>query len=287
MMQPGRAQSRHSTPTARDFAAAFDALQAIGDGCPPPAEFARRGVALLPRLVASEITTLSVCDLATGRRRVVSNPGNAIPADALGAFDRHFFSHPRVHYHSTHHHGGVHRITGSLSASAFRATPLFADRYMKVGLDHSLALPLYVDGTLLISFVFNRMDRDFDDRERDLLERMRPQLANLFRASVALAEMRAALGAAAAGAGPPVSPSETSVDDDRLAGLTPREREVLGWVTAGKTNAQIGAIVGASPRTIAKHLERVYEKLGVESRTAAAMRASRTLSAAIDGDRAT
>ena len=74
---------------------------------------------------------------------------------------------------------------------------------------------------------------------------------------------------------------------DRLAGLTPRELEVLGWVTAGKTNAQIGAIVGASPRTIAKHLERVYEKLGVDSRTAAAMRASRTRSAAIDGDRAT
>ena len=55
--------------------------------------------------------------------------------------------------------------------------------------------------------------------------------------------------------------------------LTPREREVLGWVAAGKSNAQIGAILGAMPRTVAKHLERIYEKLGVESRTAAAMKA--------------
>ena len=57
------------------------------------------------------------------------------------------------------------------------------------------------------------------------------------------------------------------------AALTGREREVLGWVSAGKSNGQIAEIVDASPRTIAKHLERIYEKLGVESRTAAAMRA--------------
>lgn len=57
-----------------------------------------------------------------------------------------------------------------------------------------------------------------------------------------------------------------------MATLTPREREVLGWVAAGKTNAQIGQILGTMPRTVAKHLERIYEKLGVETRTAAAMK---------------
>ena len=54
--------------------------------------------------------------------------------------------------------------------------------------------------------------------------------------------------------------------------LTAREREVLEWVAAGKTNRDIGAILGARPRTIEKHLERIYEKLGVENRTAAVMR---------------
>jgi DNA-binding CsgD family transcriptional regulator len=57
--------------------------------------------------------------------------------------------------------------------------------------------------------------------------------------------------------------------------LTPREREVLHWVAAGKGDAQIAAILGASPRTVQKHLQHIYEKLGVESRTAAAMRALR------------
>lgn len=53
-------------------------------------------------------------------------------------------------------------------------------------------------------------------------------------------------------------------------GLTLRESEVLYWVVKGKTNRDIGDILGASPATVKKHLERVYDKLGVETRTAAA-----------------
>jgi DNA-binding NarL/FixJ family response regulator len=52
--------------------------------------------------------------------------------------------------------------------------------------------------------------------------------------------------------------------------LTQRESEVLYWVVKGKTNRDIGDILGASPATVKKHLERIYEKLGVETRTAAA-----------------
>jgi DNA-binding response OmpR family regulator len=52
--------------------------------------------------------------------------------------------------------------------------------------------------------------------------------------------------------------------------LTLRELEVLQWVACGKTNRDIGTILGLSPRTVNKHLEHVYVKLGVETRTAAA-----------------
>ena len=55
--------------------------------------------------------------------------------------------------------------------------------------------------------------------------------------------------------------------------LTAREAEVLYWVVKGKTNKDIGDIVGSSPMTVKKHLERVYVKLGVETRTAAASKA--------------
>lgn len=52
--------------------------------------------------------------------------------------------------------------------------------------------------------------------------------------------------------------------------LTPREAEVLVWVSKGKSNRDIGEILGLSPRTVNKHLEQIYAKLGVENRTAAA-----------------
>ncbi|NWA26548.1 response regulator transcription factor [Pseudomonas gingeri] len=51
--------------------------------------------------------------------------------------------------------------------------------------------------------------------------------------------------------------------------LTGREVEVLRWVACGKTNRDIGTILDLSPRTVNKHLEHVYIKLGVETRTAA------------------
>jgi DNA-binding NarL/FixJ family response regulator len=52
--------------------------------------------------------------------------------------------------------------------------------------------------------------------------------------------------------------------------LTAREAEVLYWVVKGKTNRDIGEILGTSPKTVTKHLEHVFTKLGVETRTAAA-----------------
>jgi DNA-binding NarL/FixJ family response regulator len=59
------------------------------------------------------------------------------------------------------------------------------------------------------------------------------------------------------------------------AALTARESEVLSWVARGKTNRDIADILGMSPRTVNKHLEHVFEKLGVETRTAAVEAARR------------
>ena len=61
------------------------------------------------------------------------------------------------------------------------------------------------------------------------------------------------------------------------AHLTPRETEVLSWVAKGKTNRDVADILGMSPRTVNKHLEHVFEKLGVETRAAATALASREM----------
>ena len=62
---------------------------------------------------------------------------------------------------------------------------------------------------------------------------------------------------------------------DRL-GLTAREAEVLLWISRGKSNRDIGDILGLRPGTVTKHLEQIYIKLGVENRASAASIAIRT-----------
>ena len=76
--------------------------------------------------------------------------------------------------------------------------------------------------------------------------------------------------------------TETSTVPDeqllqQLLALTARESQVLLWISRGKSNREIGEILDISPRTVNKHLEQVFVKLGVENRAAAAARAVRSL----------
>ena len=227
------------------------------------AEFAGRGVQALPMLTSAELITLSICDLRTGRRQVISGQPDALSAAHLSSFDQFFFDHPLVRFHSQNPRGGAHRISDSLPRGQFQNSPLFNEYYRSIGIDHAIAVPLHVDGRTLVSFVLNRSKVDFTDRERDILEFVRRYLAQQYRYAQLLGRQRATQEMTVANA----------LFSQFIPALTPRETEVLNWVVAGKTNPEIAAIVSAGVRTVQKHLEHIFTKLGVETRTAAAMRA--------------
>ncbi|MBL9175220.1 MAG: response regulator transcription factor [Verrucomicrobiales bacterium] len=65
----------------------------------------------------------------------------------------------------------------------------------------------------------------------------------------------------------------SAVPLESVLGLTPREAEVLLWTAQGKSNADIATILGMSEKTVKQHLGSVFQKLGVEGRTAATLRA--------------
>ncbi len=115
-----------------------------------------------------------------------------------------------------------------------------------------MALPLYVDERTPVSFVLNRGGRDFSDRDRDVCDLAATTLGAMYR-----------------GARPPRRPGRLP---ERLVAALTRERQVAEWLSAGKTDRDIAAILGCSHRTVQKHLQRIYDKLGVETRTAAALR---------------
>ena len=77
-----------------------------------------------------------------------------------------------------------------------------------------------------------------------------------------------------------LSEAEVLSDDEILRqhfSLTQRESEVLLWIAKGKSNRDIGEILGLSARTVTKHLEQIYVKLGVENRASAAVKATHVL----------
>jgi DNA-binding CsgD family transcriptional regulator len=97
-------------------------------------------------------------------------------------------------------------------------------------------------------FLFHSSRRDFAERDRLVLALLRPHLQRI---------------------------DETFTGRSRMSSdlpLTRREREILGWVERGKTNPEIAQILWIAPGTVKKHLDNVYEKLGVRTRTAAVMR---------------
>ncbi|HWL15167.1 MAG TPA: response regulator transcription factor [Opitutus sp.] len=74
----------------------------------------------------------------------------------------------------------------------------------------------------------------------------------------------------------PTRPAPRAADLESL-GLTPREAEVLFWIAQGKSNPEVAVILETSINTIKSHSQRIFEKLGVETRTAAALTAAKRL----------
>jgi DNA-binding NarL/FixJ family response regulator len=66
-------------------------------------------------------------------------------------------------------------------------------------------------------------------------------------------------------------PDQRSMEALASLDLTPREAEVLFWISEGKSNQDIGVILAARTGTICKHVEHILSKLNVENRTAAAV----------------
>ncbi len=254
--------------TRHDYASALQLLARIEAQASGVEAFARAVVLALHDYIAAELTTLSVCDLATGHRRVVGLPGVCLGADEIACFDRHFFEHPLVRHHGLQGGPLTRRLSDLVGRHDFQRSALYGDYYRRIGLEYAIAVPLLRNARMLVSVVLNRRGRDFDERDRERLDLLRPHLAFLFRHVC-----RAGVPPAAVGLWPPEPLAPVAPPEAGCAGLTARESQVMRWLACGKTDAEIAALLSISPRTVQKHLEHVYVKLGVETRTAAVMRA--------------
>lgn len=320
----------------------------------------------LPRLVRSELTAYN--EINPRRRRIVWRDEPSVAGvfpEGREIFQRHMADHPLIAHYERSRDGSARKISDFLTQRQFRRLGLYSEFFRRVdGGDYQMVIALPAPPPLVVGISVNRDDRDFTERDRLVLDLLRPHLIQAYRNAETMAELAAVLVAlgegvdslgrgliavsrdgrvgfatrsarhwitayfchrpwsgerlpellqrwlreqeaylATTGDAPRArTPFVVARDDRRLVirlvsepgrllllleeeligvvprlfephGLTRRESEVLAWVAEGKTNAEIASILGARRRTIGKHLERIFQKLGVETRTAAAIRA--------------
>jgi DNA-binding CsgD family transcriptional regulator len=327
-------------------------------------ELARHFVRNLPALIGASSVGYNEVHV---NQSVISTYIEPAPAD-YGIPDvdeissRLMHEHPLIDYHLRFPDGRAVRLSDVISQREFHRLALYNEVFRRMSIERLLVSTFSAspDGVML-AVVIARSGRDFSDRDRSLLDLLRPHLAQAWRnASVlgrwqrdlrlieegAEVSLRCALmivageeiryaspralelcnryfGEAAArvpervgewlrarrnlaagggeGRFAPDAPLSVEAGEHRLTihaagntdghgtvllleedppddpvamlrvlGLSRREAEVLMWVTRGKTSAEAAAILGVTRRAIDKHLEHIFEKLGVENRTSAA-----------------
>jgi DNA-binding CsgD family transcriptional regulator len=138
---------------------------------------------------------------------------------------------------------------------------VFWDGYSMMKLDETISAPV-LSQQGKASIMLGRWGRDFSERDRMMLNLLRPHFDQAHRNAHLVTTARRC------GAKPLAA-----------YGLLPRETEVARWLAMGKTNPEIGLILGISPRTVDKHAEHIFHKLGVENRTTAALMIAQAASA--------
>jgi DNA-binding CsgD family transcriptional regulator len=306
----------------------------------------------LPGLIPSDWLSYNEVDLL--------NPGNTtaiLKPDSKAFFEQFFprfkelaYQHPLIVHQMQSANFPVHKISDFLTQEAFHQLELYQDVYRPMGVEYQIAVTVRLSSSHVVAFALSRKEKDYDERDRTVLEMLRPHLVVAFNnldlirnhqtiqngAELALNELSSATlivdmaGGILYHTGPAMQwlgvnnpehlPKEishwlgrepaagarenlrwnsavgeiqiralpTSSADRRLLvlsrenpqpsngaslpDLSRRQQEVAHWIREGKTNQEIASILGISPRTVQKHVEHIFEKLGVETRVAIATR---------------
>jgi DNA-binding CsgD family transcriptional regulator len=227
----------------------------VAHGAKNSEQFAQPVVEALARLVPGEIVGYNEREL-TSHRLLVSAmaPSFAPPHEVTNAITTFCGEYP-LSMMRRHSETRALKISDFASSVQLHRLDYYNHALRPLGIEHQIRLWLKAPRGIARFFYISRRraEGDFAERDRDLLELVRPFLLAFHeRFDVHVA------------------------DEANADGLTDRETEILAWVARGKTNQEIAALLVVSPHTIRKHLEHVFRKLRVHTRTAAVARAFAT-----------
>lgn len=240
--------ARFTTKQVQDALALVYVAQPAADA----AELSEQVVLALMRMVPGEFVGYNERELVSHKLLAAAEtPSLTRSCDVADAVTTFCSEYPLS---MERHHVDVRalRISDFASPRQLHRLDYYDQALRPLGVEHQIRFWVTAPSGIARFYSISRSNDsgDFTDQDRGMLQLLRPFL-------VALHERFDADVAEAA----------------HVDGLTNRETEILGWVARGKTNQEIAALLIVSPHTVRKHLEHVYEKLRVNSRTAAVARA--------------
>jgi DNA-binding CsgD family transcriptional regulator len=250
---PGGAAVYVSLETLQRAVGLVDSLAELDD----PASFAGIVLPGLATLVGCDVLTYNEIGPAHGQARYADYPAGALNPATQPVFAAHVHEHPLVNHYRATGSGEPVMISDFLTQQRFHRLGLYAEFFRGIPVEHQMAVSLPGPEQQVIGVAMNRGRRDFSDQDRALLSVLRAPLNAALHRARRRQQARQAL---------------TTMADRWLAALTEREIQILRLVADGRTNTAIAHALGVSPRTVAKHLEHTYRKLGVNSRAAAVSR---------------
>ncbi len=233
-----------------------------------PEGFKQHVLETIPNLVPSELTTYNEMDLRTSENVWRWEPVPSDFAELTEIFANCMDENPCVAYYRRTGDGRATKISDFLTQRELRKLGYYDEYLRRVGLEHRMSIVIPKPPHSVIALALGRSGKDFSERDRLLLDLLRPHLTQAYDNAAAPPLIREESA----------RPNQTkdvllSRGSLELLGLTDREADILLGIARGKTNKQIATSLYVSPLTVKTHLQHVYRKLGVASRTEALARA--------------
>jgi DNA-binding CsgD family transcriptional regulator len=214
----------------------------------------------LHRVLPSDYVSLN--DVGPTPDQIVTIMVPEVP-DLVPRWEQLAHENPLLQHNLRTHDGRAHRFSDVISREELHELPLYKEVYAPLGVEHQLAFTLPASGERVLAIALSRGGENYSDAERDLVDRARPFLIQAYLNALTFESLRASR---------PGADATPALDSLRAAGLTRREAEVVRLVALGRSNQHVAAELGISDRTVGKHLEHSFRKLGVGDRSSAAGR---------------
>lgn len=218
------------------------------------ADFGAAVIAGLGRLIVADVAVFQIFDRANQRLLTRMSPPDCFTEEEVAYYTAHSDEMPMVPYYARTGDTKARRMTDIIAQDTWLSSNYYRVCLSRLVLPYCLALPITVNASTVAAVSFNRSGSDFTAWDCELLDAFAPHFRQAWERHD----------------DPWAEQGEIAARRSfRQLGLSPRESEVLFWMTEGKLNREIAILLGISLGTVQDYVASILVKLKQENRHAA------------------